>query len=111
LPPGLNGSDRPRCPKPFATATLSQHSFVSGVWLVGSLARGTADAYRDIDLITAVDTDVPGHVIAEPFTAPDCREPSCSPGPSRATPPLAGAYLAICLDLAGLPVLVDLRGS
>jgi hypothetical protein len=89
-------------------AILSEHAFVSGAWLVGSLGRGTADAYSDIDLIVAVDPDTPQQLFDTPFTVLGL------PGTvlfTRAKPrnaPDGGAYLAICIDLSGIPVLVDL---
>lgn len=90
-----------------ALTALLQHRFVTGVWLVGSLGRGDADPYSDIDVVVAIDA-APPDVLAEPAAALRL------PGPllfTRAKPhnaPAGGAYLAICVELASLPVLVDL---
>jgi hypothetical protein len=90
-----------------ALTALRQHGFVTGVWLVGSLGRGDGDPYSDIDLVVAIDT-APPDVLAEPAAALRL------PGPllyTRAKPrnaPAGGAYLAVCVELARLPVLVDL---
>lgn len=90
------------------TAILRRHSFVVGVWLVGSFARGTADDYSDIDLVAAVDANAPERVLAEPFTGLGLPGAVLFTRPKPRNAPVGGAYLAICLDLGGLPVLVDL---
>jgi predicted nucleotidyltransferase len=41
------------------TALLARHPFVVGMWLVGSLGRGVADGFSDVDLVVAVDTATP----------------------------------------------------
>jgi hypothetical protein len=90
-----------------ALNALQQHRFVTGAWLAGSLGRGDADPYSDIDLVVATDA-APADVLADPVGGLRL------PGPvlyTRAKPrnaPAGGGYLAVCVELAGLPVLVDL---
>ncbi|MFB9443138.1 hypothetical protein [Dactylosporangium vinaceum] len=82
---------------------------MAGVWLVGSLGRGGDDGYSDVDLVVAVDSTVPAAVLADPATllrVPDTVLLYTRPKPRNA--PAGGAYEAVCIRLAGLPVLVDL---
>jgi len=91
-----------------ASEAVQRHEFVDAVWLVGSLGSGTADAYSDVDLVVAVDETRPAEVFADPvacFGLPG-RVLYTRPKPRNA--PAGGGYLAVCVQLAGLPVLIDL---
>ena len=91
------------------TVTRLRHTpFVTGVWLVGSLAQLSADAYSDIDLVIAVDPATPAAVFADPVTELELPGPVLFTRPKPRNAPAGGAYLAVCVELAGLPVLVDL---
>ena len=86
---------------------LRREAFVAAVWLVGSLGRGDADPFSDIDLVAAVDPSTPAGVIADP--AGGLRVPGRTLF-TRAKPrnaPAGGAYQCVCVELAGLPVLLD----
>lgn len=91
-----------------AAASLRRCSFVTGAWLVGSLGSGSGDAFSDVDLIVAVDPGAPSSALAEPFAALDLPGDVLFTRPKPRNAPTGGAYLAVCLDLAGLPVVVDL---
>jgi lysophospholipase L1-like esterase len=88
-------------------AVLAGLPYVAGVWLVGSLGRGEGDAFSDVDLVVAVDDTVPAEVVADPasgFGLPG-RQLYVRPKPCNA--PAAGGYVAVGVELAGLPLLVD----
>jgi hypothetical protein len=81
---------------------------VAGAWLVGSLGRGEGDCYSDIDLVVAIDPTTPPSVLADPVAALHLPGTVLFTRPKPRNAPAGGAYLAICIELAGLPVLVDL---
>ncbi|MET8553304.1 nucleotidyltransferase domain-containing protein [Micromonospora zamorensis] len=87
---------------------LHQRRFVNAAWLVGSLGQGNADPYSDIDLVVAVDDATPPSVFGDPVAG--LRLPGSvlftSGKPRNA--PADGGYLTACVELATLPVLVDL---
>jgi hypothetical protein len=87
-----------------AVTRLRSHPLAVAAWLFGSLGRGDADALSDIDLIVAV-TQPPPSAIFAGLGLPG-RKLFTRPKPRNA--PAGGAYLAVCLELASLPVLVDL---
>ena len=87
---------------------LPRHPFVAGAWLVGSLGRGLGDGYSDVDLVVAVDSATPPSVLADPVTVLPAPGTVLFTRPKPRNAPAGGAYLAICVELAGLPVLVDL---
>jgi lysophospholipase L1-like esterase/predicted nucleotidyltransferase len=88
-------------------ARLSGLPYVAGVWLVGSLGRGDGDAFSDVDLVVAVDATVPAEVIADPVAGLGLpgRQLYVRPKPRNA--PAGGGYVAVGMELAGLPLLVD----
>jgi predicted nucleotidyltransferase len=91
-----------------AVTRLRSRPFVTGAWLYGSLAAAAGDAYSDIDLVVAVDAAMPVAVLEDPVAGLDL------PGRilfSRAKPrnaPAGGGYRGVCVEAAGLPLLVDL---
>jgi hypothetical protein len=87
-----------------AVTRLRSHPLAVAAWLFGSLGRGDADALSDIDLIVAVTQPPPSDVFAG-LGLPG-RRLFARPKPRNS--PAGGAYLAVCLELADLPVLVDL---
>ena len=94
-----------------ATAVTRLHHlpYVAGAWLVGSLGRLTADAYSDIDLVVAVDpAATPAAVFVDPVAGVELPGVVLFTRPKPRNSPAGGAYLAVCVELAGLPVLVDL---
>ncbi|WP_433294411.1 GDSL-type esterase/lipase family protein [Actinoplanes sp. CA-030573] len=89
-------------------ARLRGLPYVAGVWLVGSLGRGDGDAFSDVDLVVAVDATVlPGEVIADPAAGLGLpgRQLYVRPKPRNA--PAGGGYVAVGMEVAGLPLLVD----
>jgi predicted nucleotidyltransferase len=90
------------------TELLARHPFVAGVWLVGSLGRGLADDFSDVDLVVAVDAATPSAVLGDPVTVLPVPGTVLYTRPKPRNAPAGGAYQAICVELAGLPVLVDL---
>ena len=93
-----------------ATVTRLHHlPFVTGVWLVGSLGRLTSDAYSDIDLVVAVDPATsPPALLVDPVDGLQLPGRVLFTRPKPRNAPASGGYLAVCVELAGLPVLVDL---
>jgi hypothetical protein len=93
-----------------ATATRLHHlPFVTGAWLVGSLGRSTADAYSDIDLVVAVDPATsPPALLADPVAGLDLPGRLLFTRPKPRNAPTGGTFASVCVELAGLPVLVDL---
>ncbi|GIF01139.1 nucleotidyltransferase domain-containing protein [Paractinoplanes rishiriensis] len=91
-----------------ATAVLRADRRVRGTVLVGSLGRGEADAFSDVDLIVAVTVPIPQDLLADPFTGLELPGSVLYRRSKPRNAPGGGAYLAVCLDLGGLPVLVDL---
>lgn len=87
---------------------LTRNLFAAGAWLVGSLGRGSGDSFSDIDLIVAVDATTPREVFADPVAGLHLPGPVLFTRPKPRNAPAGGAYLAICVELAGLPVLIDL---
>ncbi|MCM4081873.1 nucleotidyltransferase domain-containing protein [Paractinoplanes hotanensis] len=87
--------------------TLARHTWVGGIWLVGSLGRGEADAYSDVDLVVAVDHTAPTTVFTDPVAGLGISGHILYRRPKPRNAPKDGAYLAVGIDLAGLPVLVD----
>jgi hypothetical protein len=79
----------------------------AGLWLVGSLGRGDGDAFSDVDLVVAVDATVLAEVIADPAAGLGLpgRQLYVRPKPRNA--PAGGGYVAVGMELAGLPLLVD----
>jgi len=91
-----------------ATSRLQADPVVAGVWLVGSLGRGDGDGYSDIDLIVAVDPLIPAAMLADPVGGLHLPGPVLYTRPKPRNAPTRGTYLAVCVEMAGLPVLVDL---
>ncbi|MFF5085483.1 hypothetical protein ACFY36_51305 [Actinoplanes sp. NPDC000266] len=91
-----------------ATVVLSADPRVMAVSLVGSLGRGAGDAFSDVDLIVSVATPVPASLRADPVTGLGLPGPVLFVRPKPRNAPAGGTYLAVCVELAGLPVLVDL---
>lgn len=91
-----------------ATSRLQARPVVAGVWLVGSLGRGDGDGYSDIDLIVAVDPPIPAVLLADPVGGLHLPGPVLYTRPKPRNAPTGGTYLAVCVEMAGLPVLVDL---
>lgn len=90
------------------TQRLTKLPFVTGAWLVGSLGRGTGDAYSDIDVIVAVGPTPPPTLSTDPVHTLGLPGPVLFTRTKPRNAPAGGSYLAICVELAGLPVLVDL---
>jgi lysophospholipase L1-like esterase/predicted nucleotidyltransferase len=88
-------------------AILAGLPYVAGVWLVGSLGRGEGDAFSDVDLVVAVDANVAAEVIADPASGLGLpgRQLYVRPKPRNA--PIGGGYVAVGLEVADLPLLVD----
>jgi predicted kinase len=76
--------------------------------LVGSLGRGDGDAYSDVDLVVAVNPDAPATVFHDPVDGLGLPGTVLYHRPKPSNAPKGGAYLAIGIDLAGLPMLVDI---
>lgn len=89
------------------TTILAEHSWVVGVWLVGSLGRDQADAYSDVDLVVAVGDTAPAEVFTDPVAGLDLPGTVLYRRPKPCNAPSGGAYLAVGVALADLPVLVD----
>ncbi|GAA1581156.1 nucleotidyltransferase domain-containing protein [Actinoplanes couchii] len=91
-----------------AARVLSVDQRVRGVWLVGSLSHGRGDAFSDVDLIVVAGEPVPADLRDDPFAG--LRMPGTVLYARRKprNAPAGGGYLAVCLDMAGLPVLVDM---
>lgn len=87
---------------------LQQRRFVDAAWLVGSLGRGGADPYSDVDLVVAVDTTTPQGVFDDAVAGLRLPGPVLFTIGKPRNAPAGGGYLTVCVELATLPVLVDL---
>ncbi|SCE69356.1 Nucleotidyltransferase domain-containing protein [Micromonospora purpureochromogenes] len=87
---------------------LQQRRFVDAAWLVGSLGRGSADPYSDVDLVVAVDDTTPQDVFDDPVAGLRLPGPALFTRGKPRNAPAGGGYLTACVELATLPVLVDL---
>jgi len=91
-----------------ARSVLRAYPFVAGVWLVGSLGRDDGDGYSDVDLVVAVDPPVHAGLLADPVGGLQLPGPVLYTRSKPRNAPAGGSYLAVCVELAGLPVLIDL---
>lgn len=91
-----------------AVAIVECLPFVAGAWLCGSLGRGTGDGFSDIDLVVAVDPRATPTVMADPYDGLYLPKPVLYTRPKPRNAPAGGAYLAVGVDVVGLPLLVDL---
>lgn len=91
-----------------ATNTLGGIDYVLGVWVVGSIARSEADAFSDVDLVVAVDHTTPTSVFDDPVGGLRLPGTVLYQRPKPRNAPAGGAYLAVAVELAGMPVLVDI---
>jgi predicted kinase len=91
------------------TAALRQHPFVRGAWLVGSLATGTADPHGDVDLIVSVDRSTPPAALTDPVDGLRLPGTVLYTRTEPRNAPADGVHLAVCVELGGLPVLVNLH--
>jgi hypothetical protein len=89
-------------------SALAARPWAAGGWPVGSMGRGEADAFSDVDLVIAVDATVPESVLADPVTGLNLPGTVLYQRPKPRNAPHGGAYLAVGIELAGLPVLVDI---
>jgi hypothetical protein len=85
-----------------AVTRLRSCRLAVAAWLCGSLGRGDADSFSDIDLIVAV-ARTPTDIVAGLGLLG--RRLFTHPKPRNA--PAGDGYLAVCVEPAGLPVLVD----
>lgn len=91
-----------------ATNVLAAHSWVAGVWLFGSMGRDDADGFSDVDLVVAVDATTPHQVLADPVAGLGLPGTVLYRRPKPCNAPRDGAYFAVGIELACLPVLVDM---
>jgi hypothetical protein len=91
-----------------ALGVFSSHRFVEAVWVEGSLGRGDADAFSDIDLVLAIGQSASPSVFADPIAGLGLPGRVLYTRDKPKNAPAGGAYRAACVELAALPVLVDL---
>ncbi|WP_229070875.1 nucleotidyltransferase domain-containing protein [Actinoplanes sp. DH11] len=91
-----------------ALDVFSSHRFVDAVWVEGSLGRGDADAFSDVDLVLAIGGSAPPSVFADPVAGLGLPGRVLYTRDKPKNAPSGGAYRAACVELVGLPVLVDL---
>lgn len=89
------------------TDVLAAHHWVAAVWLVGSLGRGQGDAFSDIDLVVAVDDDMPPDLFTDLVAGLGLPGVVLYRRPKPRNSPRDGGYLAVGIEMAQLPVLVD----
>lgn len=89
------------------TRALRADRRVAGSVLVGSLAAGSGDPFSDVDLIVALDPPIPPSLLADPFGGLGLPGVELYRRPKPRNAPTAGAYLAVAVELAALPVLID----
>lgn len=90
-----------------AIGELRRLPFVTGAFLVGSLAAGLADPSSDIDLIVVVDDSTPVPIFTDPAAGLGLGGTVLYVRPKARNSPAGGAYRALCLELGGLPMLAD----
>ncbi|MEV4709584.1 methyltransferase, FxLD system [Actinoplanes sp. NPDC049316] len=86
---------------------LSADPRAAGTVVVGSLAFGGGDAFSDVDLIVVVDPPIPVVLLADPFAGLGLPGVELYRRPKPRNAPAGGGYLAVAVELAGLPVLID----
>ncbi|WP_213010207.1 hypothetical protein [Paractinoplanes toevensis] len=91
-----------------AVEVLSDNPLAAGVWLVGSLGRADGDGFSDVDLIVAIEGPVPAALRTHPFGGLGLPGTVLFVRPKPRNAPDGGAFLSVCLEMAGLPVLVDM---
>jgi hypothetical protein len=91
-----------------ALEVFSAHRFVEGVWVEGSLGRGDADAFSDVDLVLAIGGSAPPSVFGDPIAGLGLPGHVLYTRDKPKNAPAGGAYRAACVELVALPVLVDL---
>jgi predicted nucleotidyltransferase len=90
------------------TASLVQVSEVAGAVLYGSLGRGSADAWSDVDLVVLLEPGAVGSLIDERERWPARFGEPLYVLDSTWNAPLVGAQLNVLYELrSGLPVYVD----
>lgn len=89
-------------------AALAQDPRVREAWLFGSLARGTADALSDIDLIITVRDEHLAAVIEQRHAFAEPLGPPLFTLDAPQNAPPGGGYLMVCLDAPSAPHLLDL---
>ncbi|RAO38336.1 hypothetical protein PSN13_00801 [Micromonospora saelicesensis] len=87
---------------------LHQRKSVGSAWLVGSLGRGSADPYSDVDLVVAVDDTTPQRVFDDPGAGLHLPGRVLFTRNKPRNAPAGGGYVTVCVELAALPVLIDL---
>ncbi|MEW2386046.1 nucleotidyltransferase domain-containing protein [Micromonospora sp. NPDC047707] len=88
--------------------SLHQRKSVEAAWLVGSLGRGSADPYSDVDLVVAVDETTAQSVFNDPVAGLHLPGRVLFTRGKPRNAPAGGGYLTVCIELATLPVLIDL---
>ncbi|MEU8331646.1 nucleotidyltransferase domain-containing protein [Micromonospora sp. NPDC048839] len=86
---------------------LHQRKSVGAAWLVGSLGRGSADPYSDVDLVVAVDDTTPQSVLDDPVASLHLPGRLLFTRGKPRNAPAGGGYVTVCVELAALPVLID----
>ncbi|MEU7926350.1 nucleotidyltransferase domain-containing protein [Micromonospora sp. NPDC049107] len=87
---------------------LHQRKSVWAAWLVGSFGRGSADPYSDVDLVVAVDDTTPQSVLDDPVAGLHLPGRLLFTRGKPRNAPAGGGYVTACVELAALPVLIDL---
>ncbi|WP_157411652.1 nucleotidyltransferase domain-containing protein [Actinoplanes rectilineatus] len=90
------------------TVGLRERAFLTGAWLYGSLASESDDPFSDVDLVVVFDESMPGEVLRDPVNGLGLPGQVLFTRGKPRNAPLGGGYRAVCLDLDGLPLLVDL---
>ncbi|WP_433315655.1 nucleotidyltransferase domain-containing protein [Micromonospora sp. CA-269861] len=87
---------------------LHQRKSVGAAWLVGSVGRGSADPYSDVDLVVAVDDTTPQSVLDDPVAGLHLPGRLLFTRGKPCNAPAGGGYVTVCVELAALPILIDL---
>jgi predicted nucleotidyltransferase len=86
------------------TAALDADPRVMGVWLVGSCGRGESDVWSDLDVVVAAEPGMMPAIAADPVAALGVPGSVLFRLAVARNTPAGGAYLGVCVELAGLPL-------
>jgi hypothetical protein len=81
---------------------------VAQLWTVGSLGRGDGDQLSDLDLVIVPNADHLPAILADPVTLVPLPSPILTRLRRDRNAPPGGAYTGICVEVATLPMWIDL---
>jgi hypothetical protein len=91
-----------------AAGQLERDERIAQLWTVGSLGRGDGDELSDLDIVIVPNADHLPATLADPVTLLPLPSPVLTHLRRDRNAPLGGAYTGICVEVANLPMWIDL---